>query len=90
VQGSDIREVEVVADPARLASQRITYDELANAIRQSTNVAAVGRVAQDYRQYLIVSAMEAHTPDDIGAVVIGKVCGCRDVATVTLAASITL
>lgn len=84
VQGSDVREVEVVADPARLASQRITYDDLANAIRQSTNVAAVGRVAQDYRQYLIVSAMEAHTPEDIGAVVIGKGLRVRDVATVTL------
>ena len=84
VQGSDIREVEVVADPARLASQRLTYDDLANAIRQSTNVAAVGRVAQDYRQYLIVSAMEAHTPEDIGAVVIGKGLRVRDVATVTL------
>jgi CzcA family heavy metal efflux pump len=84
VQGSDIREVEVVADPARLASQRLTYDDLANAIRQSTNVAAVGRVAQDYKQYLIVSAMEAHTPEDIGAVVIGKGLRVRDVATVTL------
>ena len=84
VQGSDIREVEVVADPARLASQRLTYDDLASAIRQSTNVAAVGRVAQDYRQYLIVSAMEAHTPEDIGAVVIGKGLRVRDVATVTL------
>ncbi|MDB4872191.1 MAG: acriflavin resistance protein [Gemmatimonadales bacterium] len=84
VQGSDIREVEVVADPARLASQRLTYDDLATAIQQSTNVAAVGRVAQDYRQYLIVSAMEAHTPEDIGAVVIGKGLRVRDVATVTL------
>jgi CzcA family heavy metal efflux pump len=84
VQGSDVREVEVVADPARLASQRLTYDDLANAIQQSTNVAAVGRVAQDYRQYLIVSSMEAHTPEDIGAVVIGKGLRVRDVATVTL------
>jgi len=71
VQGSDIREVEVVADPARLASQRLTYDDLANAIRQSTNVAAVGRVAQDYRQYLIVSAMEAHTPEDHTLIISG-------------------
>jgi CzcA family heavy metal efflux pump len=84
VQGADIREVEVVADPARLASQRLTYDDLANAIQQSTNVSAVGRVAQDYRQYLIISSMEAHTPEDIGAVVIGKGLRVRDVATVTL------
>ncbi|HEV7837919.1 MAG TPA: efflux RND transporter permease subunit, partial [Gemmatimonadaceae bacterium] len=84
VQGSDIREVEVVADPARLASQRLTYDDLAAAIIQGTGVNAVGRVAQDYKQYLIVSSQEAHTPEDIANVVIGKGLRVRDIATVTL------
>jgi CzcA family heavy metal efflux pump len=84
VQGSDIREVEVVADPTLLAAQRLTYDDLANAIRQATGVNAVGRVAQDYKQYLIVSAQEAHTPDDIANVVVGKGLRVRDIATVTL------
>ncbi|HUQ99588.1 MAG TPA: efflux RND transporter permease subunit [Gemmatimonadaceae bacterium] len=84
VQGSDVREIEVVADPARLASQQLTYDDLANAIRQSTGVSAIGRMPQDYKQYLIVTAQEAHTPEDIGAVVVGKGLRVRDVATVTL------
>ncbi|HEY6088285.1 MAG TPA: efflux RND transporter permease subunit, partial [Gemmatimonadaceae bacterium] len=84
VQGSDIREVEVIADPTRLASQRLTYDDLANAIKQATGVNAVGRVAQDYKQYLIVSAQEAHTPDDIANVVVAKGLRVRDIATVTL------
>jgi len=84
VQGSDIREVEVVADPTRLAGQRLTYDDLATAITQATGVNAVGRVAQDYKQYLIVSAQEAHTPDDIANVVVGKGLRVRDIATVTL------
>jgi len=85
VQGSDIREVEVVADPTLLAAQRLTYDDLATAIRQATGVNAVGRVAQDYKQYLIVSAQEAHTPDDIANVVVGKGLRVRDIATVTAA-----
>src|SRR6185295_15641426 len=51
VQGSDIREVEVVADPTRLAAQHLTYDDLATAITQATATNAVGRVAQDYKQY---------------------------------------
>lgn len=84
VQGSEIREVEVIADPARLASQRLTYDDLANAIIQGTGVSAVGRVAQDYKQYLIVSTQEAHTPEDIANVVVGKGLRVRDIATVTL------
>ncbi len=84
VQGSDVREVEVVADPARLAAQGLTYGALADAIRDAVTVQAVGRVAQDYRQYLIVTNQEAHTPEDIGAVVLENGLRVRDVATVRL------
>lgn len=82
VQGSDVRELEVIADPARLASQGITYANLADAIRRAITVQAVGRVAQDYRQYLIVTDQEAHAPADIGAVVLRGGLRVRDVATV--------
>ncbi|HJP84870.1 MAG TPA: efflux RND transporter permease subunit [Gemmatimonadaceae bacterium] len=84
VQGSDVREVEVIADPARLASQRITYEDLATAIRNATGTSAVGRLPQDYRQYLIVAQQEAHSPEDIASVVVGHGLRVRDVATVTL------
>jgi CzcA family heavy metal efflux pump len=84
VQGSDVREIEVIADPARLAAQRLTYDDLANAIREATGVSAIGRLPQDYKQYLIVAAQEARTPEDIGAIVVGHGLRVRDVATVTL------
>ena len=84
VQGSDVRELEVIADPGRLASQGMTYADLADAIRRAITVLAVGRVAQDYRQYLIVTDQEAHAPDDIGAVVIRGGLRVRDVASVQL------
>ncbi|HEY7237123.1 MAG TPA: efflux RND transporter permease subunit [Gemmatimonadaceae bacterium] len=83
VMGSDIREIEVVADPARLAAQRMTYDELANAIRQATTVDAVGRMPANYRQYLIVSAQEARSADDIANIVVAHGLRVRDLATVT-------
>ncbi len=70
VSGTDVHEVEVVADPARLAALGISYDDVAAAIRQATGVDAVGRVAADYKQYLIVSDQEARTLDDIAAVVV--------------------
>ena len=82
VQGSDVRELEVIADPARLAARGMTYTDLADAIRRAITVQAVGRVAQDYRQYLIVTDQEAHAPEDIGAVVIRGGLRVRDVATV--------
>ena len=84
VQASDVREVEVIADPARLAAQRLTYDDLATAIRQATGVTAVGRLPQDYKQYLIVSAQEAHSAEDIGSIVVARGLRVRDLATVTL------
>lgn len=84
VQGSDVREIEVIADPARLAAQRLTYNDLATAITEATGVSAVGRLPQDYKQYLIVAAQEAHSPEEIGAIVVAHGLRVRDVATVTL------
>ncbi|HZI42398.1 MAG TPA: efflux RND transporter permease subunit [Gemmatimonadaceae bacterium] len=83
VQGSDVREIEVVADPARLTAQNMTYDDLAAAIKQSTTVAAVGRVSANYKQYLIVSAQEAHSTDDIANIVVSRGLRVRDLATVS-------
>jgi CzcA family heavy metal efflux pump len=84
VQGSDVREIEVVADPATLTSHGLTYADLADAIRQSVTVQAVGRIAQDYRQYLIVTAQEAQGVDDIGNVVVRGGLRVRDLASVNL------
>ena len=83
VQGSDVREIEVVADPARLTTQNMSYDDLANAIKQSTIVAAVGRMPANYKQYLIVSAQEAHSVDDIANIVVAHGLRVRDLATVS-------
>ena len=82
VMGSDVREIEVIADPAKLAAQQMTYSDLANAIQASTTVNAVGRMPEDYRQYLIVTTTEAHSPDDIANVVVGHGLRVGDLATV--------
>ncbi len=84
VQGTDVREIEVVADPARLATLGLTYDDLARDIRQAITPEAVGRVAKDYRQYLIVTDQEARTPADIANVAIGGGLRVEDVASVEL------
>ncbi|MEO8621740.1 MAG: efflux RND transporter permease subunit [bacterium] len=82
VQASDIREIEVIADPVRLAEQGLSYDDVANAIKTSTTASAVGRVAQDYKQFLVVTAQEATTTNDIANVIVGRGMRVRDVATV--------
>jgi CzcA family heavy metal efflux pump len=82
VQGTDMREIEVIADPARLAAAGLTYEALAQAIKASIQVDAVGRVARDYKQYLVVTAQEAHSLDDIANVVVRGALRVRDVARV--------
>ena len=84
VQASDVREIEVIADPVRLAEQGLSYDDLANAIRGATSPTAVGRVAQDYKQLLVVTATEATRAEDVANVVVGRGLRVRDVATVQL------
>ncbi|HEY0778287.1 MAG TPA: efflux RND transporter permease subunit [Gemmatirosa sp.] len=83
VQGTDVREIEVVADPARLAAQGLGYDDLANAIRQTTAIRAVGRVTNAYQQYLVVAAQEARSAEDVANVVVARGLRVRDLATVT-------
>jgi multidrug efflux pump subunit AcrB len=88
IEGTDVREIEVVCDPARLAAQGLSYDDVAAAIRAATAVDAVGRLQQDYKQLLIVTDQEAHTPEDIGNIVVTTAAGpgvrVRDLGTVAL------
>lgn len=84
VQGSDMREIEVVADPARLAAAGLTYNDLAADIRAGIAVDAVGRIARDYKEYLVVSSQEAHSAEDVGNVVLRRGMRVRDVARVLL------
>jgi multidrug efflux pump subunit AcrB len=88
VEGTDVREIEVVCDPTRLAAQGLSYDDVAAAIRQATSVDAVGRLDQNYRQLLVVTDQEAHTTEDIGNIVVTTAAGpgvrVHDLGTVAL------
>jgi len=85
VQGTDVREIEVVADPGRLAAHGLSYDELASAIREAITPAAVGRMGRDYKQYLVVTDLEARGPADVAEVVVRPGLRVRDLAAVTAA-----
>ncbi len=84
VQGSDVREYEVVADPAKLAGAGLSYAGLADAIHAALGVHPVGRADRDYLQYLVLMDREAHDAGDIGAVVLPGRLRVRDVADVRL------
>lgn len=84
VQASDVRELEVIVDPVRLAAQKMTYADLANAIQAASTVSAVGRMPANYKQYLIVTTSEARSAEDVANIVIGHGLRLRDVATVQM------
>ena len=85
IQGSDVREIEVVADPGRLAARGLSYDDLAAAIRAGITPEAVGRMGRDYKQYLLVTDLEAHGTEDVAQVVVRPGLRVRDVASVVAA-----
>ena len=84
VQGSAVREVEVVADPARLAAIGMSYSDVAQEIDHSLAVDAIGRVTRSYSQYLVVADQQIRSADRVGDIVIGAGLRVRDVASVAL------
>jgi CzcA family heavy metal efflux pump len=84
VQGSDVRELEVIADPVRMTTLGLSYTQLADAIKSGVQPAAVGRETRDYQQYLVVTDLQAHTADDVANVVVRPGTRVRDVATVAM------
>jgi CzcA family heavy metal efflux pump len=62
----------------------MTYGDLAAAIKNSSSVAAVGRVPANYRQYLVVTTTEARSAEDVANIVIGRGLRVRDVAAVMM------
>ncbi len=82
VMGSAEREIEVVADPVRLAARGMTWDELAAAIQGASTVTALGPLPTSYRQYLLLGGREVHAAEDVAALPISPVLRVRDVADV--------
>src|SRR2546430_11686432 len=68
VQGSDIREIEVVTDPARLAATGLTYTDLADDIRPAVTVQAAGPGGAGFRQKPLLPAPAGRSPADVRAV----------------------
>ena len=84
VQGSAVREIEVIADPARLSALGMSYSDVAQEINHSLTVDAVGRVTQSYSQYLVVQDQAIRSAEGVGGIVLGNGLRVRDVAKVTV------
>ncbi len=94
VQGGDTSEVEVDADPRRLAAYHLTLDDLANALSAANTLQAAGQMEDRERLYLLMADNALHGLDDVkqtvlragpsGVIGVVGVVRLQDVATVQL------
>lgn len=86
VQGGDTAEVQVLADPHRLADYTLSMTDLAAAIRNGNVLSAVGQVQDRGRLSLVIADRSVSSAAQIGDIVVRAtptgVVRVRDVATV--------
>lgn len=86
VQGGDSAEVQVLADPHRLADHNLSMADVAAAIRNGNVLSAVGQVQDRGRLSLVIADRSTASAAQIGAIVVSAdpqgVVRVRDVATV--------
>lgn len=86
VQGGDTAEVEVLADPQRLASAGLAMSDLATAIRTGNVLSAVGQVQDRGRLSLVIADRSLASPAQVGEIVVKAslhgVVRVKDLATV--------
>lgn len=86
VQGGDTAEVQVLADPHRLADHNLSMADVAAAIRNGNVLSAVGQVQDRGRLSLVIADRSMASAAQIGAIVVSAdpqgVVRVRNVATV--------
>src|SRR5918912_3591253 len=70
VEGGDVREIEVVVAPERLAANHLSVAQIEDAIAQTSAVTSVGRVSRDYQQYNVLATGEALSLEDVRRIVV--------------------
>ena len=86
VQGGETAEVEVLADPHRLAAYGLGMTDLADALAKGNVLQAVGQLQDNHKLYLVLADRSIGKTDAVGDVVVRSdpagVVRVRDVATV--------
>ena len=86
VQGGDTGEIEVDADPRRLAAYHLTLDDLTSALAAANTLQSAGRIEDHDQLYLLMADNALHNLDDVKQTVLragpGGVLRVKDVADV--------
>jgi CzcA family heavy metal efflux pump len=68
VLGGDVREMEIILDPARTAALRLTPARVAEKVRDATVLQAVGRFDDAHALVTVMASGEPHDGRDLGAI----------------------
>lgn len=78
VEGGDVREIEVIVTPQRLAANHLVVSQIEDAIAQTSTVTSVGRVSRDYQQYNVLATGEALSIEDVRRIVVSTPSSSKD------------
>lgn len=78
VEGGDVREIEVIVTPERLAANHLVISQIEDAIAQTSTVTSVGRVSRDYQQYNVLATGEALSIEDVRKIVVSTPSSSKD------------
>jgi len=70
VQATDTRQIQVVVDPEKMVSRRISLVNIADRLKATNEVTSVGKLPQNYLQYLLLSNGQFQNLDDIRSAVV--------------------
>src|SRR5262249_35422717 len=70
VMGTELREISVVADPARLQAAHLGLQDVKDALARANMVTTVGRMPRDYKQYLVLASGALKSLEDIRRTVV--------------------
>lgn len=68
VLGGDVREMEVILDPERVAALHLRAEDVAAKIRRNVPLTAVGRFEEDHTLATVMASAEAMSAEDIGQI----------------------
>lgn len=86
--GGKNSELQVLINPQRLASRQLTVEQVRQALVAANQDTSAGDFAEGKRRYVVRTVGQFRSPEDVGAVIVGKPDGIpvylRDVAEVRL------
>src|SRR4051812_41393487 len=70
IDATDTREISVIVDPQKALARRISLPDIGDRLKATNNVTSVGRLDQNYQQFLLLTNSQFKSIDDVANTVI--------------------